>query len=80
VDLRTHAGFAVLTGAASLAASLGTMLLQRWAGVPEAAPGAGLLPRALAQAILTAAAAPLVWIGMKRLDALLGREEPGLVP
>jgi hypothetical protein len=56
------------------------MLLQRWAGVPEAAPGAGLLPRALAQAILTAAAAPLVWIGMKRLDALLGREEPGLVP
>lgn len=80
VDLRAHAGFAVLTGAACLVASLGTMLLQRWAGVPEAAPGAALLPRALAEAVLTAAAAPLVGIAMNRLDALLGREEPGLVP
>jgi hypothetical protein len=80
VDLRARGGFAVLTGAACLVASLGAMLLQRWAGVPEAAPGPGLLLRAIAEAILTAAVAPLVWIGMNRLDALLGREEPGLVP
>ena len=36
--------------------------------------------RAFLEALLTAFAAPLVQLGMNRLDALLGREEPGLVP
>jgi len=80
VDVRGRGGFAVLTGVGCLGVSIGAMLLQRWAGAPEAAPGAALLPRALVEAILTAGASPLVWIGMHRLDALLGREEPGLVP
>jgi hypothetical protein len=80
VDLRGRAGFAILTGLGCLAVSLGAMLLQRWAGAPEAAPGASLLLRALVEALLTAAASPLVWLGMTRLDALLGREEPGLMP
>jgi hypothetical protein len=80
VDLRARVGFAVLTGAACLLVSLGTLLLQRWAGAPEASPGAALLPRALGEAFLTAAASPLVWMGMKRLGAALGREEQGLVP
>jgi hypothetical protein len=80
VDLRGRAGFAVLSGVGCLAVSLGGMLLQRWAGTPEAAPGPTLLPRALLEALLTAAASPLIWLAMNRLDALLGREEPGLVP
>jgi len=80
VDLRGRLGFAVLTGAGCLAGSFGAMLIQRWAGVPEAPPGASLIPRAIVEAILTAAAAPVVWLGLSRLDALLGHEEPGLVP
>lgn len=80
VDLRARLGFAVLSGAGCLALSLGAVLLQRWAGTPEAAPGALLLPRLLGEAVLTALVAPLVQMGMNRLDTLLGREEPGLVP
>lgn len=80
VDLRGRIGFAVLSGAGCLAFSLGAVLLERWAGAPEAGPGANLALRILGEAVLTALAAPLVWLGMSRLDALLGREEPGLVP
>jgi rod shape-determining protein MreD len=60
--------------------ALGAVLLQRSAGAPEAAPGALLLPRMLLEALLTAAASPLVLIGMNRLGVLLGREESELVP
>jgi rod shape-determining protein MreD len=80
VDLKGRAGFPVLAGAACLATSVCAISLQRWAGVPEAAPGGGLVPRVLVEALLTALAAPLVRIGMARLDGLLGREEPGLSP
>jgi rod shape-determining protein MreD len=80
VDLRGKAGFAVLTGVGCFLLSLGAVLLQRSAGAPEAAPGALLLPRMLLEALLTAAASPLVLIGMNRLGVLLGREESELVP
>lgn len=80
VDLRGRAGFAVLSGVGALALSTGAMLLQRWAGVAEATPGAGLIPRMLGEAVLTALASPLILVGLDRLNALLGREEPGLVP
>jgi hypothetical protein len=80
VDVRGRAGFAVLSGAGCLLVSFGAILLQRWAGTPEAAPRGLLVPRILAEAFLTAAAAPLVRMGMDRLAGLLGREEPGLIP
>lgn len=80
VDLRGRAGFAVLSGVAALALSVGAVLLQRWAGLAEAAPGAGLVLRMFGEATLTALVSPLVLIGMGRLNALLGREEPGIVP
>lgn len=80
VDLRGRAGFAVLSGAGALTLSTGAMLLQRWAGVAEATPGVGLIPRMLGEAVLTALASPLILMGLDRLNGLLGREEPGLVP
>lgn len=80
VDVRGRAGFAILAGAGCLSLSIGAILLQRWAGVAEAAPGSGLAGRLLAEATLTALAAPLVEVGMRRLDGLLGREEPGISP
>jgi rod shape-determining protein MreD len=45
VDLRGKAGFAVLSAAGCLLLSVSAMLLQRWAGDAEAAPGSLLLPR-----------------------------------
>ena len=80
VDLRGKAGFALLSGAGCLVLSVGAVLLQRWAGDAEAAPGSLLVPRLLVEALLTALAAPLVLLGMNRLGVLLGREEPELMP
>jgi hypothetical protein len=80
IDVRGRAGFAVLSGVGCLGVAGGAAALQRAAGLPEAAPTPALLPRMLLEALLTAAAAPLVAAAMTRLDALLGREEPGIVP
>jgi rod shape-determining protein MreD len=80
VDLQGRAGFAVLCGAGSLVVALGAVSLQRWFGAVDAEPGLLLLPRILAEAALAALASPLVHVGMARLDALLGREEAGLLP
>jgi hypothetical protein len=79
VDVRGRAGFAALTGVAALGMSLGAMLLTRYTAPPEAAPGAVLVPRMLVEAILTALLAPLVLAGMRRIDAMFHREEPGLL-
>ena len=46
---------------------------------PEAAPGVILLPRILAEAVLTGALSPLVLAGLRRVDGVFHREEPGLL-
>jgi rod shape-determining protein MreD len=79
VDVRGRASFAALTGVGALALSLGAMLLTRLTSAPEAAPGLGLVARALLEAFLTALASPIVLAGMRRLDGLFHREEPGLL-
>lgn len=80
VDLQERSGFAVLCGAGSLVVAFGAVALQRGFGAPDAEPGLLLLPRILAEAALAALASPLVHVAMTRLDGLLGREEPGLLP
>ncbi|ABC82269.1 MULTISPECIES: hypothetical protein [Anaeromyxobacter] len=79
VDVRGRAGFAALSGLGALTLSLGALLLTRLTSAPEVQPGAALLPRMLLEALLTAAAAPLVAAGMRRIDGLFHREEPGLL-
>jgi rod shape-determining protein MreD len=79
VDVRGRAGFAALTFLAALVTSLGGMFLTRLTSAPESAPGLGLVPRILVEALLTAALSPLVLVGMRRLEALFRREEPGLL-
>jgi rod shape-determining protein MreD len=79
IDVRSRAAFAVLTGAGALFLSLAGFILLRW-GVPsEVAPRAAVLPRMLLEAILTGALGPLVLSGMRALDRLFTREEPGLL-
>lgn len=79
VDLRSRGAFALLSGAGALFLSLGAMILTRYTVALEAAPGAALLPRMLLEAVLTGVLAPLVLVGLRRLDGLFRAEEPGLL-
>lgn len=79
VDVRSRSGFAALSGLGALFLSLGALLLTRYTAVDEGAPGAALLPRMLLEAALTAVLSPAVLAGLRRVDALFHREEPGLL-
>jgi rod shape-determining protein MreD len=79
VDLRGRGGFALLSALGALFLSVGATVLLRSTSAPEAAPGSGLAGRMLVEALLTGAAAPVVAMGLRRLDALFHREEPGLL-
>jgi len=79
VDVRGRVGFALLSAAAALGLSAGAVALQRLVSEPAVAPGWGLLPRLLVEAAVTGMAAPLVQLLVRRLDALLGGEEPDLI-
>ncbi len=79
IDVRGRASFALLSGLGAVFLSIGALLLTRYTVAAEAAPGAVLLPRILAEGVLTGALSPLVAMGLRRLDALFHREEPGLL-
>ena len=79
VDVRGRLGFALLSGGAALGLSVGALALLRAAAPPESQPGWGLLPRLLVEAALTGLLAPLLQRAFRRLDALLGEEEPDLI-
>ncbi len=79
VDVRGRWGFAALSAAAALLLSVGALILVRMAAPVEVTPGFRLLPRMLLEAVLTGAASPLVLGGMKRIDGLFRREDPGLL-
>jgi cell shape-determining protein MreD len=79
VDVRSRAAFAALSGMGALVLSLGSMMLLGYTSAPEAAPGATLVGRMILEALLTAALSPLVLAGMRRIDKLFHREEPGLL-
>jgi len=79
VDVRGRVGFALLSAATALGLSAGAVALQRLVATPEVAPGWGMLPRLLAEAAVTGLCAPLVQLAVRRLDMLLGGEEPDLI-
>jgi rod shape-determining protein MreD len=79
IDVRGRWGFAVLTTFAALFTSLGALVLMRMAAPDEVAPGIRLVPRMLVEAVLTGALSPSVHAGLKRIDGLFRREDPGLL-
>ncbi len=79
VDVRGRAAFGLLSGAGALFISAGALILTRMTGPPEIAPGATLVPRMLLEAILTGLVSPVLLVGLRRVDALFHREEPGLL-
>ncbi len=79
VDVRSRAAFAGLSGVGALFLSFGAFLLTRYVAPAESTPGALLLPRMLAEGVLTAALSPVLLAGLRRVDGLFHREEPGLL-
>jgi len=79
LSIHGKTGFAVLSAVGSFLFGLGALLLTRAVSPVETTPSFGLLGRVLVDAILTGALAPLVLAGMRRLDGLFAREEPGLL-
>jgi len=79
VDVRSRPAFGALSGFGALFLSLGALLLTRATAAPESAPGATVLPRMLAEAVLTGVLAPFVLLALRRVDGLFHREEPGLL-
>ena len=79
VDVRSRAGYALLSGLGALVVSAGSAILLRYVVPPEAAPAGSLVGRMIVEAVLTAAASPAVLLGMRALDRLFHREEPGLL-
>jgi rod shape-determining protein MreD len=79
VEVRGRTAFAIAAGAGTLFLSLGAFVMLRWISAPETDPGATLLPRMLLEAVLTAIVAPLVHLGMRRIDRLFTKEEHGLL-
>jgi hypothetical protein len=79
VHIRGRSGFVALCTAATLGLSAGAIALQRIAAAPEVQPSWDLLPRLLLEAVISGATAPLVQLGLRRLDGWLGEEEPDLI-
>ncbi len=79
VDLRGRTAFALLAGAVVLGVDAGAIGLARLVGPPDARPGWGLLSRALAEAVVTGLAAPLLRAALRRLDGWLGADAPELM-
>lgn len=79
VDVRGKSAFALLSGAGTFVLSLLAIVLTRYTSAIEAAPGIGLVPRMLLEALLTGAVAPVLLPGLKLVDGLFRRDEPGLL-
>jgi rod shape-determining protein MreD len=78
LDVRTWMGFALLCGIATACFDFSSLALTRLIS-EEATPGASLIGRVLFQAALTGICSPAVFAGMRRIDRLFTREEPGLL-
>jgi hypothetical protein len=79
LSVQGRTGFGILTAVGIFLYGLAAILLQRAVAPAESAPSLGLLGRVLVEALLTGALAPLVLFGLRRLEGLLAREEPGLL-
>ena len=79
VDLRGRGALALLSALGALFLSIGSAVLLRNTTGGEGGPGGDLAARMIVEALLTAAAAPVVGLGLRWLDARFHREEPGLL-
>ncbi len=78
-DARSTLGFAVLSGAATLAMGFGAIVLLRYVSPPAAEPGWSLLGRVAIESVLTALAAPPVRFVLDRVLVPANRDQPGIL-
>jgi hypothetical protein len=78
VHVRGRGGFALLSALAALGLPAAAVALTRAVVAPELQPSWDLLPRIALAALLTGLAAPLLQLGLRRLDAALGEETSDL--
>ena len=79
LSVRGKSGFAVLTAVGVFLYGALALLFLRAVSSDESAPSFALLGRVGIEALLTGVLSPLVLLGLRRLDGLLAREEPGLL-
>jgi len=72
VEVRGRLPFAAVSALAAFGLSAGAVALGRSVAPPELQPSWGLLPRVVLAALLTGLLAPLLHLGLRRLDALFG--------
>jgi rod shape-determining protein MreD len=79
LSVQGRAGFALLSGVGTFLYGFVALLFTRAVAPDESSPGFALLGRMLVEAGATALVSPLVLAGMRRIDRLFVREEPGLL-
>lgn len=79
LDIHGKGGFAAASGVGTFCVGAGALLLTRYVSPAESAPGARVLLRVLLESVTAAPASLLVLAAMRRIDALLEKEEPGLL-
>lgn len=78
-DARTPLGFGLLSGAATFAMGLGSVVLLRYVTPPAATPGFHLLGRVLVESLLTGLAAPSIRWVLDRVLVPAHRDQPGIL-
>jgi len=79
LSVQGKTGFAVLCGVGTFLYDLVALLFIRAVSPQESAPTLALAGRLCFEALCTGALAPLVMIGLRRLDSLFEREDPSLL-
>jgi sugar phosphate permease len=79
LSVHSKTGFALLCTVGTFLYGLVALLFIRAVSPAESAPQLALVGRLLVEALLTGALSPLVMLTLRRLDALLEREDPNLL-
>lgn len=79
LSIQGRLGFSVLCGVGTFLYGSTALIVMRAVAPGDAAPGLRLVGRILVESIATALVAPLVMGGLRRVEGLFSREEPGLL-
>ncbi len=79
LSIQGRLGFSILCGVGTFLYGAVALLVIRAVNPADGAPGLRLLGRVLVEAIVTALVAPLIEAGLRRVEGLFSREEPGLL-
>ncbi len=79
LSIQGKLGFSVLCGVGTFLYGAVALVVVRAVSPGDAAPGLRVVGRLLVEAIATALVAPLLLMGLRRVEGLFTRDEPGLL-